>query len=189
MMQDTNIWPEQVELVKRDLAGKVRATGEYDAIIWKIRTGYVLLLYSTVGLFIGKGSTPNLQDIANNTVLSIAIFVTILGFSFSVFLIDLAYVRRKLRVVVARDELMQAFLNDVGPPELSGLRRLLTLSGEDPTLFVRQPGLDDEELRQRLLAEYKKRMIWNRWRVLVWLYTTAPILSLVVFGVARFLAI
>ncbi len=66
--------------------------------------GYVLLLYSAVGLFLGKGNPPNLQDIANNTLLSVAIFVTILGFSFTVFLIDLAYVRKKLRVVVARDE-------------------------------------------------------------------------------------
>ena len=184
-MQDTDILTEQVELVKRDLAGKVRATGEYDSIIWKIRSGYVFLLYGAVGLFLGKGNTPDLQDIANNTVLSVAIFVTILGFSLSLFLIDLAYVRKKLRVVVARDELMQAFLNVAGPPTFSSLRRLLTLSGEDPTLFVRHAGSDDEELRKRLLAEYKKRMSWNRWRVLVWLYATAPILSLVVFGIAR----
>ena len=185
MIEDTNLLPEQLDLVKGDLAGKVRATGEYDAIIWKIRSGYVLLLYGAIGLILGKGDTPNVQDIASNTLLSVAIFVAIFGFSFSVFLIDLAYVLQKLRVVVARDELMRTLLSAAEPPTFKGLRRLLTLSGEDPHLFDIHPQSDDEGLRERIIDEYKKRKSWNFWRVHVGLYATAPVLFLIVFGIAR----
>lgn len=184
-MQDTIISDEQLELVKTDLAGKVRATGGYDAIIWKIRTGYVLLVYGAVGLFLGRQDTPDLQQIANSIDLSLGIFVTIVGFSFSVCLIDHAYVRQKMRVVVTRDELMQACLNTTTPPTLNRIRRLLTLAGEDPTLFDEHDGSDDKELRERLLKAFDLRMKWNRERVLAWLYLTAPILSVLLYIIVR----
>lgn len=50
------------ELIRSALDGKPQATSGYDAILWKIRAGYVAILYGALGLLLNKdGDIPHFQ--------------------------------------------------------------------------------------------------------------------------------
>ncbi len=42
------------ELIRSELEGKNIATGRYDEILWKIRAGYVVVLYGALGFFLSR---------------------------------------------------------------------------------------------------------------------------------------
>ena len=48
------------ELLKVELSGKKTAMGRYDEILWKIRSGYLIVLAGTLGFFVTKGKTLEL---------------------------------------------------------------------------------------------------------------------------------
>ncbi len=198
-MEPTSSVSEHLELLKRELAGKVRATGDYDSIIWRIRTGYLAVLYGSLGLLVGTHGIPNFRTIAADVVLTAAVLLSLIGFSASGFLIDFVSTRSKLRVVVARDALMRRFVSLIGPCPIDELGRLLKLSGEDPGLLDefggpqdrRQTELDeerggmteDEVLRRELIVEYQRRRSQSLW-VLGSLYVIAPIIGILVLVMA-----
>ena len=112
-------------LVRLELAGKHEAAGRYDAIIWRIRVGYAVVLYGTMGVFLGKG------DVKPSSVTA-GVLLLISGFSLLGYLMDLTYRVRQLRVVGARNRLSDLALNLVTGQAIDAaeLRQLLHVSGE-----------------------------------------------------------
>jgi len=111
------------ELLKVELPGKKVAMGRYDEILWKIRSGYLIVLAGTLGLFVTKGSPLTLTR---------EILIVILWFSLVAWVIDISFRRRQLRVVKAYNELLSSAIKNL--PEEEGLKHieveLFHISGE-----------------------------------------------------------
>ncbi|MEJ2737646.1 MAG: hypothetical protein P8189_29500, partial [Anaerolineae bacterium] len=97
-------------LIGAALESKLGAIGGYDTIIWKIRAGYVAILYGALTLLLGVGGASSLAVITDNPVHAVSILILILGLSATSFIVDFSYVRKKLKVIVARDELIDLAL-------------------------------------------------------------------------------
>jgi hypothetical protein len=143
------------ELVRGELLGKNKASERYDAILWKIRAGYVTVLYGTLTL-LGEKAFDHPW----------AAFALILGFSASAFRIDYTFLRSKLRVVAAQNRLADVTWDvAVGRAAIAAvadLPRLLRMSGEDPSL--------DADANRLLLS-------WANLGLLVLLYAAPPALA------------
>lgn len=126
------------ELMRGQLAGKLVALGRYDEILWKIRTGYVAVLYGMLAFLLGSESRLA-EALAPAGALE-ALFPMSLGLSMCALLIDCSFLLAKLRVVAARDRLsdLAALRAREARPltddETRELLRLLHLSGEQPGL-------------------------------------------------------
>lgn len=112
------------ELLKVELPGKKAAMGRYDDILWKIRSGYLVVLAGTLGFFVTKNSVLTLtQDI----------LIIILWFSLVAWIIDINFRRRQLRVVRAYNEMVSSAIKNI-PGEKEGLENiaveLFHISGE-----------------------------------------------------------
>lgn len=124
---------DQNELISFQLKGKAAALERYDAILWKIRAGYVAILYGVVGVLWGKdfNFSPG-----GASIYSVSLFCLVTaGFSVSAFLVDLSFLTAKLRVVEAYNQLSDLVLDlqKSGAPtsqQRADLKRLLHLSGE-----------------------------------------------------------
>jgi hypothetical protein len=115
------------ELIRSELAGKVAASGAYDAILWKVRAGYVIVLYGALTI---AGATKTL-----NSPWVTVILVT--GFSLGAGFIDYQFLRAKLRVVADLNKLMEIVWRIAGGTlelgNVNELPRLLRMSGEEPS--------------------------------------------------------
>lgn len=125
------------ELIRGQLAGKLVALARYDEIIWKIRGGYVAVLYGMLAFFVGKES--KLVEVLSSSEVLRSLFPISLSLSLCAFLVDLAFVLSKLRVVAARNRLSdiaveRAAGHKLHESEQVELTNLLHLSGEAFTL-------------------------------------------------------
>jgi hypothetical protein len=154
-------------LIRVALETKLSAIGGYDAIIWKIRAGYVAILYGALTLLLGVGGPSGLAVITGNLVHAVSILILILGLSVTAFIVDFSYVRKKLKVIVARDELIDIALQS-GAIGAESIRILLHIAGET---FV-------ESFPDKVQKEYRAKRNWNLKWVLVPLYTTTPLLAM-----------
>jgi hypothetical protein len=91
-------------LVKDELRGKGTAVAKYDEMIWKIRTGYAMLLYGAIGIVAGL---VNQKAVALNSRVAWAAVALIIGFSVFGALLDYSFMAAKLRVVKYRDRLTE----------------------------------------------------------------------------------
>src|SRR3981081_1504988 len=85
------------ELIRFAVNGKQAALARYDSILWKIRSGYVLVLYGAIGLVGGRDvalSGQSLQATGRVVLILVAVCVSV-----SAFLADLGFLRAKLRVI------------------------------------------------------------------------------------------
>jgi hypothetical protein len=85
------------ELARSALKAKLNAIAGYDTILWKIRAGYLAVLYGSLGLILGTAGSPDLRAMAANTPLAVAAISLIFSFSLTAFLVDFGYLRKKLR--------------------------------------------------------------------------------------------
>jgi hypothetical protein len=91
-------------LVIFELRGKSLAIHRYDEILWRIRTGYALLLYGATGIIAGlvnQGATSLKPSIG------LAAIAIIVGFSIFGGLMDHYFMTAKMRVVKYRDLLTE----------------------------------------------------------------------------------
>jgi len=95
-------------LINREIEGKSTAIGRYDEIIWKVRTGYAVFLYGSLGIIVGLVSNNILQLTA---ITIYAILVLVIGFSAFAALLDYSFMAAKLRVVKFRDRLLELAFN------------------------------------------------------------------------------
>lgn len=121
------------DLIKYELDGKQSAITDYDRIIWRIRSGYSVFLYTSIGV---------ITALLNNGVLKVnapfvaAIIIIVIGFSVFGAVLENIFMRSKLHVVEDRDDLigyMYKLVSDKDQLQLiddNKLIRLLQNSGE-----------------------------------------------------------
>lgn len=167
------------QLIKSGLEDQVNAITGYEGVIWKIRSGYVVVLYGTLTLVLGKDGVPNICVITQDSGHSLALISLILGLSLSVFLIDFGYVRKKIKFVVAREMLIEfaCSLNfDIRNKEdRERLKELLHIAGET------RPSKLPEEVR----LEYKAKRKWNLVWILLPVYLTTPLIAICMYMLCR----
>jgi hypothetical protein len=160
------------QLVASALEAKLNAIGGYDDILWKIRAGYLAVLYGALGLLVGTKDTQVLAAAVNSPLrwppLILALVLLIVGFSAAAFCVDFGYLRKKLKVIAARDALVRFVVErEEISQELLGF--LLRISGEArPRDFKGHPFLIEAR------REYKRQKYWNLRAIHFWLYGTAP---------------
>jgi hypothetical protein len=121
------------ELIRSEVRGKLLAGERYDTIIWKIRSGYIVVLYGALALLGGTGLDGAVQ-FGISDILSVAL-ILVWGFSLSGFIIDLDFLLSKLRVVTALNALIDLALRIAlqqtnALQEYASLQGLLQMSGE-----------------------------------------------------------
>lgn len=125
------------ELIRRQLAGKLVALARYNEIAWKIRAGYVAVLYGMLTFFIGKES--KLAEVVSSSDVLQSLLPISISLSLCALLIDAAFVLSKLRVVVAHNRLSDLAVkrsagHKLHESEQDELTELLHLSGDALTL-------------------------------------------------------
>ena len=151
------------------LDSKLAAINKYEEILWKVRAGYLSILYAGLTFLVGKTNldVTGLQKVALDETASLTVFFLILGFSLSAFMVDFAYLRKKIRVTVIRDMLVEAAYY----PECKykdQMYRLLQLAAERP-------------LKKHLSVahvKYKSKVVWNVLWILLPIYAVTPTLAL-----------
>jgi hypothetical protein len=157
--------PEQ--LITSSLASKLEAINKYEEILWKVRSGYLAILYAGLTFLVGNAGLDNLQKAAKDTTASLTIFFLILGFSLSAFSVDFAYLRKKMRVIVIRNSLVEAAYKPEYKFSADEIYRLLQVAAETP-LKNKFPDLEEK---------YINKVSFNvRW-VLLPIYAITPSLA------------
>jgi hypothetical protein len=137
------------ELIRIGIDGKSLAASRYDAIIWKIRTGYALVIYGAITAF----SALTAHD--ETTAGSRWVVPLIVGaFSLAAFTVDRAFSRSKFRVIASRNELIReswalalsGFSRDALAQREERLIKLSEMSGE------REDPVTKDEVRDFLRA-------------------------------------
>lgn len=59
-------------LIKDELDGKANAIAQYDGMLWKIRSGYAVFLYASIGLITGLVN-ENIIDLSPKTAASLSV--------------------------------------------------------------------------------------------------------------------
>jgi hypothetical protein len=96
------------KVVLGEVEGKNKAIHAYDSIIWKIRSGFLVILFSGWAILV-KGIVEGQQTSATEygrVMWGLLLFS--LGTAFGAWLIDHSYTRRKFRVILALDRLLEA---------------------------------------------------------------------------------
>jgi hypothetical protein len=98
----------------------------------------------------------------------------IFGFSAAAFFVDFGYLRKKLKVIAAKDALVR-FVAEREEIDRELLSFLLRISGEACMM-------DFKGHRFLLEArdEYKRQRNWNLKSIHLWLYGTAPVIMVIV---------
>jgi hypothetical protein len=121
------------ELIRSQLQGKSKALEQYDQILWKIRAGYLAVLYSLLTVLSGKDF--NMQNVLGSVDKVEVLLYTAISFSLCALIMDLGFLFSKLRVVESRNELSDLAF-ELASPDGTGekiperLKTLLQLSGE-----------------------------------------------------------
>lgn len=113
------------ELIRIELQGKHEASARYDQIIWRIRSGYVVVIYGLLTFTIGE--KMNFANVTlSHALFTAAISIVAIG-------IDWAMRVRQIRVLRYRDRLMDVAVDLTCGEEISPeyLKSSLHISGED----------------------------------------------------------
>jgi len=103
-MAEKNEFMEKIVL--GEIEGKNRAIHAYDGMVWKIRTGFLTLLFGGWAILL-KGIVESTEKCPGAyRALAWGLFLFSLGFSFGAWYIDRSYVRRKFRVILALGRLI-----------------------------------------------------------------------------------
>ena len=91
--------PEMLEkIILGEIEGKNKAVHAYDSIVWKIRTGFLTLLFAGLGIIL-SGLIQKGSDFANAKPFVLIMFLIATGIAIPGVIIDLNYIRRKFRVI------------------------------------------------------------------------------------------
>jgi hypothetical protein len=117
------------KMVLGEIAGKNKAIHAYDEIAWKIRTGFLTLLFGGWGVFLRSTIDAKLpQQEFRAVLISLALFSA--GFAYAAWSIDRSYLRRKFRVILVLDQISVA-LAESGGDVTRVSPDLLRVAGDD----------------------------------------------------------
>jgi hypothetical protein len=156
------------ELIRTELRGKFLAIERYDSMVWRIRSGYVVVLYGSLTILGGTSGLVNISTVDSNRMLLVAV-VLVFGFSLCGLAVDFFFLRAKFRVVHDANDLKDLALRVAAgktniETEYDVLQELLHISGEKP-----------KKVRG---AQFR-----HAWASVIWIYLTSPILALAVLYV------
>lgn len=122
-----------------ELSGKNKAIHAYDGIIWKVRTGYLTLLFAGWAILLKsmiESKTHSPQEFESFVA---AMFFFSAGLAIGGWFVDRTYIRRKHRVILALDRLSDAIEDCAGdfqkiPPQL------LKVAGDNPDMPYESKG-------------------------------------------------
>lgn len=120
-------------LIRMGLEGKSQAIAGYDEMLWKIRAGYVGVLYGSLTLIASLGDIKSWSPSLIRTALGAIILIT--GFTLCGLVLDLCFLTSKLRVVQTKENLINMALKLASGEclelsEKTSLESLLHNSGE-----------------------------------------------------------
>ncbi len=109
------------ELIRLEIDGKKIALGRYDEILWKIRSGYIVILYGALGLALKDFSLTRTQ-----------LLFLIVGFSFLGCIVDYTFSAQKLRVIKAINLLVDQAVSIATEKgyDVKMIQNLLHISGQ-----------------------------------------------------------
>ena len=121
------------KIVLGEIEGKNRAIHAYDGIVWKIRSGFLTLLFGgwsilLTGIVQTKDKSP-----VDYQPLAWGLFLFSLGFAFGARYVDRSYIRRKFRVILALDRLMDEIGSCAGDYRKLPIE-LLRVAGDNPAM-------------------------------------------------------
>ena len=102
------------QIVLGEIEGKNRAIHAYDGIVWKIRSGFLTLLFGgwsilLTGIVDSKDRSP-----ADYRPLAWGLSLFSVGFAFGARYVDRSYIRRKFRVIPALNRLIDEIASCAG---------------------------------------------------------------------------
>ena len=158
------------ELIRAELRGKFLAIERYDSMLWKIRSGYVVVLYGALAILGGTSGLIAMPNADRNRMLFAAVLL-VCGFSLCGLAVDFFFLRAKFRVVNDANELTDLALRVATgkttiEAEYDRLQELLRNSGERP-----------EKVRGELF--------YDAWVSIIWIYITSPLLTIAVLYILR----
>jgi hypothetical protein len=150
------------ELIRTEMQGKFLAIERYDSMLWKIRTGYIVVLYGALTIIGGTSELVATSGSGNIRTL-VLLLVLIWGFSLCGLVSDFRFLQAKFRVVDDSNELHDLALNLAldktrAEAEYDKLMDLLHISGE------------------KTERERGPQFFYAFWSV-AWIYLTTPLLG------------
>ena len=129
------------DVIMQEISGKNAAIHAYDGIVWKIRSGYLALVFGGWAILL-KGLADGTLDKSNIVVVVVSMFLVSLGMSFGGCFVDCNYVRRKFRVILALNDLIGSIIeNRDNLNEMS--QSLLKVAGHDPAMPYKCDGYQE----------------------------------------------
>ena len=124
-------------MIRGQLAGKLVALARYDEILWKVRGGYVAVMYGMLAFLVGKES--KVVEVLGSSNVIRTLFPISFGLSVCALCVDLAFLLSKLRMVEARNRLSDLTAKKARGAQLTQeegeeLLTVLHVSGEACTL-------------------------------------------------------
>lgn len=165
------------KLVEAKLEDKSKAIAGYDDILWKIRAGYLAVVYGALGLLVGAKESEIIVDVFKLPPLWAPLIVALLlifGFSIAAFFVDFGYLRKKLKVIAAKDALVR-FTVEREEINRKYLGFLLRISGE-----ARVEDFAGHKFLEDARDEYKRQRNWNLRYIHLALYGTAPFIMVLI---------
>ncbi|GAG39000.1 unnamed protein product, partial [marine sediment metagenome] len=146
--------------------GKNKAIHAYDSILWKVRTGFLTLIFAGFGIIL----TGLLKEGADFSKAQQYIFVMLLvssGLSISAIIIDINYLHRKFRVIKHLNDLLKSAstLNtDQSEEKLNEIRQYFKVSGDSGGNFYKDVKGYPGALTVAILVYFiPVLVIWGGW--------------------------
>ncbi len=117
------------QVVLGEIAGKNAAIHAYDKIIWTVRSGYLTLVFVGWSILL-KGVAENTIPGSTKHELLYAMLSVSVGLGIGGFYVDWNYLRRKFRVILALNEIMDELHSSKGDASVIA-GDLLKVSGDD----------------------------------------------------------
>jgi hypothetical protein len=119
-----------LDIIKKEIDGKIQAIHEYDNMLWKLRIGFLTLFFAGWGLLLQPFAEGKYNIVELNLILMVMTSITLV-ICLGGFLIDLNYVRRKFRVIHALDLLYGRIFSGEKPSDFNPeqFKDLIQISG------------------------------------------------------------
>jgi len=102
------------QIVLGEVGGKNQAIHAYDAIVWKIRTGYLTLIFAGWAILLQGLTGEHGAQLPTQQSLGWGLYLFSLGFTVGAWYVDRSYIQRKFRVILALDLLTERIVSAAG---------------------------------------------------------------------------